>query len=172
MHVLQHTHSHWEHTCYYCALVSLGFQDCLPPHPPTHSHTHTQKHTDTSAHLHTQTHKHLSRYLSSQCQRSPYSSVAFSFLSTVSPPHTATGIFAYVCTYMCEGVCVFGVCVMCECTEGGSVISLAGWNVGAWLAPVMRSNSGRERGRKRAREREREGASGCSSNKRLEKTIC
>lgn len=61
---------------------------------------------------------------------------------------------------------------MCECTEGGSVISLAGWNVGAWLAPVMISNSGRERGRKRAREREREGASGCSSNKRLEKTIC
>lgn len=183
-HTLKKNQHHLEHACTSAHTLALGayllllclsvsrFPRLSPPHPPTHSHTHTQKHTDTSAHLHTQTHKHLSRYLSSQCQRSPYSSVAFSFLSTVSPPHTATGIFAYVCTYMCEGVCVFGVCVMCECTEGGSVISLAGWNVGAWLAPVMISNSGRERGRKRAREREREGASGCSSNKRLEKTIC
>ena len=57
-----------------------------------------------------------------------------------------------------------GVCVFCN-VGGGSVLSLAGWKVGACLVPVMISDS------KRGSERERE-ASGCSFNKRLEKTIC
>lgn len=112
MHVLQRTHSHWEHTCYYCALVSLGFQDCLPPIPPP-TLTHTHKSTQTPQH--TYTHKHTNIYLVI-CLASASAHRILRWHSAFFPPClllTLQQASLHMCVHICVRVCVYLEYVLC-----------------------------------------------------------